>query len=158
MSNTQCGLGAMARQEMLAEGFHPDFPPEVGQQVKALESRGAPPPAPQGEVRDLRALLWSSIDNDTSRDLDQAEVAERVDGGIRVMIAIADVDADVPIGTPIDRYAADQTTSVYTGVRTFSMLPVELSTNLTSLNEGVDRLAVVIDMVVAGNGAVTSRG
>ena len=158
MSDSQFDLGAMARQEMIAQGFHPDFPPEVEQQVKALESQAASAPAPQGEVRDLRSLLWSSIDNDTSRDLDQAEVAERVDGGIRVMIAIADVDTDVPIGTPIDRYAADQTTSVYTGVRTFSMLPVELSTDLTSLNEGVDRLAVVIDMVVAADGAVTSRG
>jgi exoribonuclease-2 len=156
MSDRQFDLGAMARQEMIARGFHPDFPPEVEQQVKALESRGTS--APEGEVRDLRSLLWSSIDNDTSRDLDQTEVAERVDGGIRVMIAIADVDTDVPIGTPIDRYAADQTTSVYTGVRTFSMLPVELSTDLTSLNEGVDRLAVVVDMVVAGDGAVTSRG
>jgi exoribonuclease-2 len=156
MSDRQFDLGAMARQEMIARGFHPDFPPEVEQQVKALESRGTS--APEGEVRDLRSLLWSSIDNDTSRDLDQTEIAERVDGGIRVMIAIADVDTDVPIGTPIDRYAADQTTSVYTGVRTFSMLPVELSTDLTSLNEGVDRLAVVVDMVVAGDGAVTSRG
>ncbi len=158
MSDTQFDLGAMARQEMIAQGFHPDFPPEVEQQVKALESQAAPAPASQAEVRDLRSLLWSSIDNDTSRDLDQAEVAERVDGGIRVMIAIADVDTDVPIGTPIDRYAADQTTSVYTGVRTFSMLPVELSTDLTSLNENVDRLAVVIDMVVAADGAVTSKG
>lgn len=158
MSDRQFDLGAMARQEMIAQGFHPDFPPEVEQQVKALESQAASAPAPEGEVRDLRSLLWSSIDNDTSRDLDQTEVAERVDGGIRVMIAIADVDADVPIGTPIDRYAADQTTSVYTGVRTFSMLPVELSTDLTSLNEGVDRRAVVIDMVVAADGAVTSRG
>src|ERR1700716_378552 len=157
MSDRQFDLGAMARQEMIAEGFHPDFPPEVEQQVKALESEGAPAPSPQAEVRDLRSLLWASIDNDTSRDLDQAEVAERVDGGIRVMIAIADVDTDVSIGTPIDLYAADQTTSVYTGVRTFSMLPVELSTDLTSLNEGVDRRAVVIDMVVAADGAVTSQ-
>src|ERR1700682_413507 len=113
MSDTQFDLGAMARQEMIAQGFHPDFPPEVAQQVKALESQAASPPAPEGEVRDLRSLLWSSIDNDTSRDLDQTEVAER-DGGIRVMIAIADVDTDVPIGSPIDCYAADQTTSVYT--------------------------------------------
>src|SRR6202163_4867206 len=158
MSDSQFDLGAMAWQEMIAQGFHPDFPPEVEQQVKALESQAASAPAPEGEVRDLRSLLWSSIDNDTSRDLDQTEVAERVEGGIRVMIAIADVYADVPIGTPIDRFAADQTTSVYTGVRTFSMLPVELSTDLTSLNEGVDRLAVVIDMVVAGDGAVNSKG
>jgi VacB/RNase II family 3'-5' exoribonuclease len=156
MSDREFDLAAMARQEMIAEGFHPDFPPEVNQQVKTLKSQGVP--AANNGVRDLRSLLWSSIDNDTSRDLDQAEVAERVDGGIRVMIAVADVDSDVPVGTPIDQYAADQTTSVYTGIRTFSMLPVELSTDLTSLNEGVDRLAVVIDMMVAGDGTVTSWG
>jgi VacB/RNase II family 3'-5' exoribonuclease len=160
MSDSQFDLGAMARQEMITEGFHPDFPPGVDQQVKALLAQPAQTagPAMNGEVRDLRSLLWSSIDNDTSRDLDQAEVAERVNGGIRVMIAIADVDSDVPIGTPIDQHAADETTSVYTGVRTFFMLPEALSTDLTSLNEGVDRLAVVIDMVVAGDGAVSSQG
>ena len=146
----------MARQEMLAEGFHPDFPPAVDQQVKALVSQAAP--ATTGGLRDLRSLLWSSIDNDTSRDLDQAEVAERVNGGIRVMIAIADVDTDVPVGSPIDQYAADQTTSVYTGVRTFSMLPEQLSTGLTSLNEAADRAAIVIDFVVAADGAVSSQG
>ena len=100
MSDSQFDLGAMARQEMLAEGFHPDFPPAVDEQVKALESAAAAA-APNGDARDLRSLLWSSIDNDTSRDLDQAEVAERVSGGIRVMIAIADVDSDVPIGSSI---------------------------------------------------------
>src|SRR5207237_3899449 len=97
-----------------------------------------------------------SIDNDSSRDLDQAEVADRVDGGIRVRIAIADVDEDVPLGSPIDQHAAEQTTSVYTGVRTFAMLPEQLSTNLTSLNEGVDRLAIVIEMLVAQDGAISS--
>jgi len=155
MSSRQFDLGAMARQEMIAEGFHPDVPPQVEQQVSALKSQGAR--TAENGVRDLRSLLWSSIDNDTSRDLDQAEVAERVEGGIRVLIAVADVDAEVPVGTPIDRYAADQTTSVYTGVRTFSMLPVELSTDLTSLNEGVDRLAVVIDLLVAADGSITSQ-
>jgi VacB/RNase II family 3'-5' exoribonuclease len=159
MSQNQFDLGAIARQEMIARGFHPDFPPAVLQQVKALQAQPAQTTgAVSGDVRDLRSLLWSSIDNDTSRDLDQAEVAERVNGGIRVMIAVADVDSDVPIESPIDQYAADQTTSVYTGVRTFSMLPEELSTGLTSLNEGVDRLAVVIDFLVAADGAVSSQG
>jgi VacB/RNase II family 3'-5' exoribonuclease len=158
MSQNHFDLGAIARQEMLARGFHPDFPPSVVQQVKALQAQPTPTTAAMtDDIRDLRSLLWSSIDNDTSRDLDQAEVAERVNGGIRVMIAIADVDSDVPIGTPIDQYASDQTTSVYTGVRTFSMLPEELATGLTSLNEGTDRLAVVIDFLVAANGAVSSQ-
>src|ERR1700726_4811394 len=109
-------------------------------------------------MRDLRSLLWSSIDNDSSRDLDQAEAAERVNGGIRVLIAIADVDSDVPADSPIDQHAAQQTTSVYTGIETFPMLPMELSTNLTSLNEAADRLAIVIEMVVAADGSISSPG
>jgi len=157
MSNSHFDLSAMARQEMIAQGFHPDFPPAVDQQVKTLESQPAAP-GPNSDLRDLRSLLWSSIDNDTSRDLDQAEVAERVSGGIRVMVAIADVDSDVTIGSPIDQYAADQTTSVYTGVRTFSMLPEQLSTGLTSLNENADRAAIVIDFLVASDGTVSSQG
>src|SRR6202795_1070172 len=155
MSNSQYDLGAMARQEMIAQGFHPDFPPAVDQQVKALQSQA---PASAGDLKNLRSLLWSSIDNDTSRDLDQAEVAERVSAGIRVLIAIADVDSDVPIGSPIDKHAAAQTTSVYTGIRTFPMLPEQLSTDLTSLNQDADRLAVVVDMVVGPDGSITSGG
>jgi exoribonuclease-2 len=90
--------------------------------------------------------------------LDQAEAAEREDAGIRVLIAIADVDSDVAAGSPIDQHAAAQTTSVYTGIRTFSMLPEQLSTDLTSLNQDADRLAVVVDMVVAPDGSITSGG
>ena len=155
MAHSGFDLLAAARQEMLDEGFHPDFPPSVEEQLRALKSQAASPIV-SGNARDLRSLLWSSIDNDTSRDLDQAEVAERVSGGIRVMIAIADVDSDVSIGSPIDQHAAEQATSVYTGIRTFSMLPEPLSTDLTSLNEAADRLAVVIDMVVGGDGSISS--
>jgi len=154
MNHTGFDLYAAAHQTMIDEGFHPDFPPDVEQQMAALRLH---PELPSKDgVRDLRTMLWSSIDNDTSRDLDQAEVAERVDAGIRVLVGIADVDADVPAGTPIDRHAASETTSVYTGVRTFPMLPEELSTGLTSLNENADRLAIVIEMVVGANGAVAS--
>jgi len=158
MSNNHFDLGSMAHQEMLAQGFHPDFPAAVMQQVKALQAQPAATPATNEQVRDLRSMLWSSIDNDTSRDLDQAEVAERVNGGIRVMIAVADVDSDVPMGSPADQHASSETTSVYTGVRTFPMLPEALSTDLTSLNEGVDRLAIVVDMLVAADGTITSQG
>ena len=112
MADHEFDLFASARQEMIDEGFHPDFPSGVEEQLRAIKSRAGSPM--DSNVLDLRSLLWSSIDNDTSRDLDQAEVAERVSGGIRVMIAIADVDADVPIGSPIDQHAAEQTTSVYT--------------------------------------------
>jgi exoribonuclease-2 len=154
MSDNGFDLFRAARQEMIEEGFDPDFPPGVDEQVAALKPAALA--GADGNVRDLRSLLWSSIDNDTSRDLDQAEAAERVSGGIRVLVAIADVAADVPIGSPIDQHAASQTTSVYTGVKTFSMLPERLSTDLTSLNESADRLAVVIEMVVADDGSISS--
>lgn len=141
---------------MIDRGFQPDFPAEAAKQLGALKA--SPPAAAGAGVRDLRSLLWSSIDNDTSRDLDQAEVAERVSGGIRVLVAIADVDSDVPLGSPIDTYAAGETTSVYTGIHTFPMLPEQLSTDLTSLNQDADRFAVVIDLVVAPDGSVSSGG
>jgi VacB/RNase II family 3'-5' exoribonuclease len=108
-------------------------------------------------VRDLRSLLWSSIDNDTSRDLDQLEVAEQLpDGTMKILVAIADVDAFVPKGSPIDQQAAEQTTTVYTGVRTFPMLPEPLSTAITSLQEGANKLAVVIEFVVGTDGHIHS--
>src|SRR5208283_4496352 len=103
MNNT-FDLVAAARQEMIHEGFQPDFAPATDAQVAALKSQPAPSSA--HDVRDLRSLLWSSIDNDTSRDLDQIEVAERVNAGIRVLVGIADVDSDVPIASPIDAHAA----------------------------------------------------
>jgi VacB/RNase II family 3'-5' exoribonuclease len=154
MPHTGFDLAAAARQVMIAEGFDPDFPSGVQSELTALAAR--PSPAPDGHAQDLRARLWSSIDNDTSRDLDQVEVAERVEGGIRVLVGIADVDADVPAGSAIDQHAASQTTSVYTGVRTFPMLPEALSTDLTSLNQDADRYAVVIDFVVAPDGSISS--
>jgi len=147
-------LAASARAEMLHEGFPPDFAPGTEEQLAALKERPTPVPGP--DIRDLRNLLWSSIDNDSSRDLDQIEWAERTPSGIRVLIGVADVDADVPLGSPIDRHAADQTTTVYTEVQTFPMLPEELSTNLTSLNENADRLAIVIEMTVVSGGSIAS--
>src|SRR6185436_6873723 len=98
-------------------------------------------------IRDLRTLLWCSIDNDSSRDLDQLTVAERLPAGaVKVLVAVADVDALVKTASPIDRHAETNTTSVYTVAQIFSMLPERLSTDLTSLNEGEDRLALVIEM------------
>jgi exoribonuclease-2 len=149
-------LQAAARRVMLENGFELDAQPGASQQLADL-ARRPPLVAPGGDVRDLRGLLWSSIDNDTSRDLDQIEVAERLpDGTTRVMVAIADVDAFVPKGSPIDQDAARQTTTVYTGVGNFSMLPEALSTGATSLLEAADKLALVIELGVGTNGHVQS--
>jgi VacB/RNase II family 3'-5' exoribonuclease len=149
-------LQKTAKEIMQQRGFQPDFPPQVSQQL--AEVKGHPPQIRvAGDIRDLGSLLWSSIDNDTSRDLDQIEVAERVaNGDVKVMVGIADVDAFVPKQTPIDQHAARETTTVYAGVRNFPMLPEELSTGLTSLLENQDRLSVVIEFVVDSSGAVKS--
>jgi VacB/RNase II family 3'-5' exoribonuclease len=152
MTHLNFDLVAAARQEMIQDGFDPDFPPEASQQLEAIKARG-PLAIPAG-VRDMRGLLWSSIDNDTSRDLDQIEYAERLQTGIRVLVGIADVDSAVLSGSPIDNYAAKETTTVYTAVRNFPMLPEALSTDLTSLSENGDRLAIVVEMVVAGDGTI----
>ena len=152
MSAHPFDLVASASAEMVREGFRPDFPDGTEAQVaqiraslRALNDKGA---------QDMRGLVWSSIDNDTSRDLDQIEVAERVDGGIRVSVGIADVSAAVLKDTPIDQHAASQTETIYTAVRNFSMLPTELSTDMTSLNESEDRAAHVVEFVVDAQGVV----
>jgi len=141
---------------MLAHGFEPDFPPETRQQLAQISAH-PPQLTPSDKVRDLRALPWSSIDNDTSKDLDQIEVAERSpNGDVKVMIGIADVDAFVAKGSPIDQHAALETTSVYTGVTIFPMLPNELSTGASSLLPDVDRPAVVTEFVVDASGSLSS--
>jgi exoribonuclease-2 len=139
---------------MLDHGFEPDFPAGVQAQLAQLRTH---PPAvtASGAIRDLRGLLWSSIDNDTSRDLDQIEVAEQLpNGNVKVMIAIADVDEFVGKDSAIDQHAAKETATVYTGVRNFAMLPEELSTGVTSLLEQADKLSIVIEAVVTKDGDV----
>ncbi len=148
-------LKAIARQVMQAQGFDPDFPPEVQKQLADISAH-PPQLTPSDKVRDLRGVLWSSIDNDTSKDLDQIEVAERLpNGDVKVMIGIADVDAFVPKDSPIDQHAERETTSVYSGVTIFPMLPNELSTGASSLLPDVDRPAVVTEFVVNADGAVS---
>ncbi len=136
-------LHEIARRAMREKGLTPDFPKAALEQLDAIT---APAPAKADGLRDLRALLWASIDNDDSRDLDQLSVAEALPNGeTRVLVAIADVDALVKKGTPLDERAAQNTTSVYTAGGVFPMLPEKLSTDLTSLNQDEDRLAVVIE-------------
>ena len=147
-------LASIAHQAMIARGLEPDFPKAAENQlatINAPASDGQPP------LRDLRNLLWCSIDNDDSRDLDQLTVADDRGGGdIRICIAVADVDALVSRATPIDDHARKNTTSVYTAAKIFPMLPEKLSTNLTSLNEGEERVAMIVEIVVDEDGSVKS--
>src|SRR5882762_5336210 len=141
-------LNTISYQAMLEADFVPDIPPAVSRELRSLrppsESVVAEP-----ATRDLRPLLWSSIDDRKSRDLDQVEYAERLPGGdIRVLVGIADVDSYVRKGSAVDEHAHANGTSVYTGVKTFHMLPEQLSTDLTSLIGGADRAAVVTEMIV----------
>ncbi len=144
-------LHEIARRAMREKGLTPDFPKSALDQLGEITE---PAPAKADGLRDLRSLLWASIDNDDSRDLDQLSVGESLPNGeIRVLVAIADVDALVRKGTPLDERAAQNTTSVYTAGGVFPMLPEKLSTDLSSLNPDEDRVAVVIEFVVDGGGA-----
>jgi exoribonuclease-2 len=163
---------------MLDAGFKPDFPAEVIREVHAFKQKGnggadrssggglkpalraedrlKPELPAELQARDLRGLLWSSIDNDSSRDLDQVEYAEKLsDGTVRLLVGIADVDGAVASGSATDQHAAAETSSVYTGVMTFPMLPDELSTDLTSLVNGQERLSLIIELRVQDSGEVT---
>jgi VacB/RNase II family 3'-5' exoribonuclease len=147
-------LIAAARAAMIENGFQPDFP--EGTDTQLAEIAEQPAVEPSAEIRDLGDLLWSSIDNDTSKDLDQIEWAEQLaDGRIRVLVGVADVDARVQKGTVIDAHAQSETTSVYTGVKVFPMLPTELSEGATSLNENEDRAAIVIEICVDADGTAS---
>jgi exoribonuclease II len=153
-------LERIARDAMVAYGLEPDFPAAARAQLAHLGPASAEALARRslGEGgRDLRALPWSSIDNDDSRDLDQLEVCiEKLGAPPRVLIAIADVDALVPKDSPLDRHAALNTTSVYTPAIIFPMLPPELSTDRTSLNQDADRSAMVVDMTVDSSGTLAA--
>ena len=150
----QFNLVASAHATMIEHGFQPDFPAGVAPELAAIQAHPEVPAAPGAS--DLRNLLWSSIDNDTSKDLDQIEWAEQLpDGRIRILVGVADVDARVSKGSIIDGHASSETTSVYTGVRVFPMLPAELSEGITSLNENQDRVAVVIEIAVDASGTAS---
>jgi exoribonuclease-2 len=148
-------LRSTAIAAMRHNGFEPEFSREVIREVRSLDDP-SDNPLPAG-CHDLRGLPWSSVDNRESRDLDQIEVAERLpDGSIRIRIGVADVGSLVQRGSAADAHAAVNTTSVYTGVAVFPMLPERLSTDLSSLNEGKERLAVVIEFDVTADGALAN--
>ena len=145
-------LYRIAQEAMRQRGLLPEFSAAANAQLQAIDG---PASAPDGDVRDLTGLLWASIDNDDSLDLDQLSVAEPLDDArTKILIAIADVDALVHKETPVDDHAWTNTTSVYTAAGIFPMLPEKLSTNLTSLADGAVRLAMVVEMIVGGDGVV----
>ena len=142
-------LLSIAHRAMLERGLQPEVPPEARAEAARLTDGHAADPS----LQDLRDLLWCSIDNDDSRDLDQLTVAERrPDRATRVRVAIADVDRLVPCDGAIDGHARANTTSVYTPAKVFPMLPERLSTDLTSLVAGEERAAVVIEFTVTDDG------
>lgn len=152
MINHRIDLRTIARRAMIERGLWPEFSPAVMAELARIQ---APATTQVSHVRDLTQLLWASIDNDDSRDLDQLTVAvPQSDHSVTILVAIADVDALVPKDSALDAHARHNTTSVYTSGEIFSMLPEKLSTDLTSLGEGQDRLAMVVEFVVADDGTV----
>ena len=149
-AHQRAALQRIAHRVMRERGLEPDFSAAALAQVAGIR------PAPGGDgARDLRALPWCSIDNDDSMDLDQLSVARRTDGVVQVLVAVADVDALVEKGSPVDEHARTNTTSVYTAAEIFPMLPEKLSTDLTSLADRQDRPAIVVEMTVGAAGAIT---
>jgi exoribonuclease-2 len=139
----------VARRVLVENGFTPDMPPGIERTI---------PRDPDEPAEALHHLAWSSIDNAESRDLDQIEYAEQLrDGAIRLLVGIADVDAFAPRGSAVDNFAWKNTTTLYTGVRMFPMIPELLSIDRTSLLEGGDRLAVITEMVVRSDGSLDDR-
>ncbi|MFH1027041.1 MAG: ribonuclease catalytic domain-containing protein, partial [Pseudomonadota bacterium] len=155
-------LQSIAHRAMFERGLLPDFSTvalaELGRIQAPAMKKGAPDGA-EHQIRDMRDLLWASIDNDDSRDLDQLTVAEAMPADkVKILVAIADVDAVVKNGSAIDEHARHNTTSVYTAAETFPMLPEKISTDVTSLNFNEERLAIVIEMVIGADGALQDSG
>ncbi len=153
-------LKRIAHRVMIERHLLPDFSPGALAELEGIRSPAemqSLPPAERPGVRDLTALPWASIDNDDSRDLDQLTVAEKLpDGVVKIRVAVADVDAVVKSGGAIDEHALHNTVSVYTAAKIFPMLPEKLSTDITSLGPGVERLAVVVEMSIGADGALRS--
>jgi len=151
-------LQSIAHRVMLERGLLPDFSTAALAELERLQIPTAGEDVPAdglSEIRDLRNLLWASIDNDDSRDLDQLTVAEAMsNGSVKILVAIADVDSFVKKHSAIDEHARHNTTSVYTAAEIFPMLPEKVSTDLTSLNLNQDRLSVVVEMVVGADGSL----
>jgi ribonuclease R len=155
-------LQNIAHRAMLERGLLPDFSTAALAELSRIQTPAMKKDAPDGTappIRDMRDLLWASIDNDDSRDLDQLTVAEAMPADkVKILVAIADVDAVVKNGSAIDQHARHNTTSVYTAAEIFPMLPEKISTDVTSLNFNTERLAIVIEMVVDADGVLQDSG
>lgn len=148
-------LKAIADKALEDNGLATSYPPEVLKQVADIKG---PAEGKAPWVKDLRHLPFSSIDNKTSQDLDQLEFAEKLpNGDIRVLVAVTDVDSLVPKGSPLDKHAMEQTTSVYTPDKIYNLLPEKLSCDLISLNQGKDRLAFIVEYTVKPDGSLTDE-
>jgi ribonuclease R len=155
-------LQNIAHRAMLERGLLPDFSTAALAELSRIQTPAMKKDAPDGKappIRDMRDLLWVSIDNDDSRDLDQLTVAEAMPADkVKILVAIADVDEVVKNGSAIDQHARHNTTSVYTAAEIFPMLPEKISTDVTSLNFNAERLAIVIEMVVGADGVLQDSG
>jgi exoribonuclease-2 len=147
-------LERIARRVMLEHGFQTDFSPSALDELAKIQNGGA---ASGAAIKDLRQLLWASIDNDNSPDMDQLTVAEILpDNNIKIFVAIADVDVLVKKSSAIDEHDHQNTTSIYTAGKTFPMLPEKLSKDLTSLNYHEDRPVMVVEMIIDDAGDIKS--
>ena len=145
-------LQRIARRAMIDRGFEPDFPSTVLDELKGIN---APAIYKQASAKDLRKLLWCSIDNEDSRDLDQLSYGEQLPGNkAKILVAIADVDALINSQSTIDLHAGKNTSSIYTIAQVFPMLPEKLSTDLSSLGFNAERCAIVVEMIVGEDGTV----
>jgi exoribonuclease-2 len=145
-------LRRIARRAMIEKGLLPDFSDEAIAELAGIQT---PAVIDDEKVRDLRDILWASIDNDDTRDIDQLTAAQAMTGdAVKILVAVADVDAIVRGGSAIDDHARRNTTSVYTAAEIFPMLPEKLSTDLTSLNFNGNRLAIVVEMLVGRDGSL----
>lgn len=145
-------LQNIAQKAMISRGLVPDFPDvEISELNKILLPATYKPET----AKDMRDLPWCSVDNADSLDLDQLTYAELLEGNkVKILVAIADVDALVDTKSNIDNHASQNTATVYTVAKIFPMLPEKLSTNLTSLCLDSDRCAIVVEIILGDDGRI----
>ncbi len=129
------------------------WPPQLEEEIAGLDEQ-VPEEAKRGR-EDLRQLPLVTIDGEDARDFDDAVFCRAVQGGWKLLVAIADVSSYVSPGTALDDEARERGTSVYFPERVIPMLPEVLSNGLCSLNPDVDRLCMVCELSFNSAGEVT---